>query len=242
MGRKPNPLIQEYFDRGSKLADSSNRYPHTCKLCGERFPKGRLDSLMSHITKKCPAISEAARMHACLTFNGLATSRPHQDQSNDLAQTQRSLNQQGYLFAHLNVEQHPQNLSSTPAETPQCHGDPVQQHSSILSQPQAPRTPEPLAHTSLERFSQASPQAWSALEALAEVSRQVDMNEKQESRAIENDANTLTNGSIRHTFETHVESPLPHTLGDTGSSAQTPLGRENTGWLFTSSIQFGCIC
>lgn len=31
MGRRPNPLILQYFDRGEKLKDQSNRYPHTCK-------------------------------------------------------------------------------------------------------------------------------------------------------------------------------------------------------------------
>lgn len=75
MGRKPNPLILEYFVRGPKLADNSNRYPHTCKQCGETFPKGRIDSLTSHITKKCPAIPEADRMRACLELHGLAVAK-----------------------------------------------------------------------------------------------------------------------------------------------------------------------
>lgn len=35
MGRRPHALIQEFFDRGPKLADSSNRYQHTCKRCGD---------------------------------------------------------------------------------------------------------------------------------------------------------------------------------------------------------------
>lgn len=35
MGRKPNALILEFFERGAKLADQSNRYEHTCKRCGE---------------------------------------------------------------------------------------------------------------------------------------------------------------------------------------------------------------
>lgn len=34
MGRKPNLLIQEFFQRGAKLDDQSNRYEHTCKKCG----------------------------------------------------------------------------------------------------------------------------------------------------------------------------------------------------------------
>lgn len=31
MGRRPNALILQYFERGPKLQDQSNRYPHTCK-------------------------------------------------------------------------------------------------------------------------------------------------------------------------------------------------------------------
>lgn len=36
MGRKPNQLILEFFERGPKLEDASNRYQHTCKSCGEK--------------------------------------------------------------------------------------------------------------------------------------------------------------------------------------------------------------
>ncbi|OTB05473.1 hypothetical protein M426DRAFT_10515 [Hypoxylon sp. CI-4A] len=71
MGRKPNPLILEFFERGAKLTDNSNRYHHRCKACGEDFPKGRIDSLINHLTKKCPAISEADRINACLSLYGL---------------------------------------------------------------------------------------------------------------------------------------------------------------------------
>ncbi|KAI1373677.1 hypothetical protein F4677DRAFT_214783 [Hypoxylon crocopeplum] len=71
MGRKPNPLILEFFERGAKLNDNSNRYQHRCKACGEDFPKGRIDSLTNHLTKKCPAISEADRINACLALHGI---------------------------------------------------------------------------------------------------------------------------------------------------------------------------
>ncbi|KAI9730506.1 MAG: hypothetical protein M1834_005747 [Cirrosporium novae-zelandiae] len=64
MGRKPNPVILEFFERGPKLEDSSNRYQHTCKACGEKFPKGRIDSLTTHITKKCQVISQKDRKRA----------------------------------------------------------------------------------------------------------------------------------------------------------------------------------
>ncbi|KAJ6444383.1 Zn 2cys6 transcription factor protein [Purpureocillium lavendulum] len=119
MGRKPNPLILEYFERGPKLNDNSNRYPHTCKQCGENFPKGRIDSLTAHITKKCPAISDSERMRACLELHGIAHAR-------------------------------------TAAE----------------------RHQQALARENGHAISPASlPQGWSALETLAEASRQVDLNE-----------------------------------------------------------------
>ncbi|KAL9604496.1 MAG: hypothetical protein Q9219_000461 [cf. Caloplaca sp. 3 TL-2023] len=57
MGRKPNQVVLEFFDRGAKLENSSNRYEHRCKACGEHFPKGRIESLVAHIEKKCPSIS-----------------------------------------------------------------------------------------------------------------------------------------------------------------------------------------
>lgn len=45
MGRRPNAVVGEFFLRGQKLDDSSNRYQHTCKKCGEHVrrdnPTGR---------------------------------------------------------------------------------------------------------------------------------------------------------------------------------------------------------
>lgn len=77
MGRKPNPLILQFFERGPKLADHSNRYPHRCKACGENFPKGRIDSLVTHLTKKCPAISPDNRINAVLALHGVPTTAQH---------------------------------------------------------------------------------------------------------------------------------------------------------------------
>ena len=71
MGRKPNPVIVEYFHRGDKLVDNSNRYHHTCRLCGEEFPKGRVEGLGTHITKKCQAISLAERTSVVLRLHDL---------------------------------------------------------------------------------------------------------------------------------------------------------------------------
>lgn len=62
-------LILQHFERGAKLNDSSNRYEHTCKGCGEKFPKGRIDSLTAHILKKCVAMRDQDRQKAAMEFN-----------------------------------------------------------------------------------------------------------------------------------------------------------------------------
>jgi hypothetical protein len=82
MGRKPNQLILEFFERGAKLEDSSNRYQHTCKACGEKFPKGRIDSLQNHLVKKCPAISLRDRQKALLQLNDLPDITDPNNQAN----------------------------------------------------------------------------------------------------------------------------------------------------------------
>lgn len=71
MGRKPNALILEFFIRGQKLEDASNRYQHTCKACGEKFPKGRIDSLTNHLVKKCQAIPLRDRQRVLLRLHEL---------------------------------------------------------------------------------------------------------------------------------------------------------------------------
>lgn len=57
MGRRPNQRVLEYFDRGARLEDHSNRYEHTCKACGQPFPKGRIETLIAHIERRCPCIT-----------------------------------------------------------------------------------------------------------------------------------------------------------------------------------------
>jgi hypothetical protein len=118
MGRKPNALILTYFERGPKLEDSSNRYQHTCKSCGERFPKGRIDSLQNHLLKKCPALSAAQKQNALAQFFNL-----EQAASRNGAQ-----------------------MAAPPVEIP-------------------------------------GSQSWTALETLAEVSRQVNLSESQIDRS-----------------------------------------------------------
>ncbi|KAI2617012.1 hypothetical protein GGS26DRAFT_577463 [Hypomontagnella submonticulosa] len=133
MGRRPNPLILEFFERGAKLQDNSNRYHHRCKACGEDFPKGRIDSLTTHLTKKCPAISEADRLHAVLSLHGYSTgsNRARFD---------------GLLHSGPNPVSHPNPSPGLPGPS--------------LEQSQA--------------------QIWTPLETLAEVSRQIEANEKHD--------------------------------------------------------------
>ena len=63
MGRKPNPLFLEFFLRGAKLDDNSNRYEYDCKLCGKHFARGRSNHLWSHLITEgqCKFISEQDR-------------------------------------------------------------------------------------------------------------------------------------------------------------------------------------
>lgn len=152
MGRKPNPLILEYFVRGPKLNDNSNRYPHTCKQCGENFPKGRIDSLTTHITKKCPAISESDRMRACLELHGITNARA--------------------------------SAERPPPET-QPNGQPVD----------VPNLP----------------QGWSALETLAEASRQVDLNENNRAQSVQASVDPADPANAHHVsdrFELHEQFTL----------------------------------
>lgn len=61
MGRRPNALVTEYFVRGEKLVDASNRYAHTCRRCGEYFAKGRVEALFSHLIRRCPGVPQDER-------------------------------------------------------------------------------------------------------------------------------------------------------------------------------------
>ncbi|RAL66307.1 hypothetical protein DID88_005977 [Monilinia fructigena] len=95
MGRKPDPLILQHFQRGAKLNDSSNRYQHTCRACGEKFPKGRREGLVKHFNK-CPAVNETERARLVLEFN-----LPQQ------AQTQTNGMQSGSRQASIRGERPP---------------------------------------------------------------------------------------------------------------------------------------
>ncbi|KAI1616623.1 hypothetical protein EDD37DRAFT_617898 [Exophiala viscosa] len=72
MGRKPHPLITEFYIRGAKVCDTSNRYDHTCRKCGEHVPKGRIENLQAHLTKHCTALNKFERVKILLRFHDLA--------------------------------------------------------------------------------------------------------------------------------------------------------------------------
>ncbi|KIW46452.1 hypothetical protein, variant [Exophiala oligosperma] len=79
MGRRANPLIADYFERGARLDDSSNRYAHTCRRCLQVFPKGRMENMQKHLTKLCPAMSLKERLQIILRLNDLAHSDVEQN-------------------------------------------------------------------------------------------------------------------------------------------------------------------
>ncbi|KAK4042843.1 hypothetical protein C8A01DRAFT_44199 [Parachaetomium inaequale] len=176
MGRRPNALILQYFERGPKLQDQSNRYPHTCKACGEHFPRGRLDSLTSHLTKKCPAISEAERVNALLALSGMSHASQRFQQS-----------QQAQAQAHARAQ-----ANGSPVDLPMMQRD------------------------------------WTALGVLAEVSRQIDLNEKNDDRGQPNGAvpsgPSPPGGQPAERFELQeqftIENPPLHQENGTGQPAE----------------------
>ena len=100
MGRKPNQLIVEFFDRGQKLDDTSNRYAYDCKLCGEHFPKGRNDTLKTHISKKCMAMDQVTRVRVLRRLHDLPDLNVgyHGGSTEDTEYTSLNAQQNGYAM------------------------------------------------------------------------------------------------------------------------------------------------
>ena len=71
MGRRPNQVILEFFERGEKLAGPSNRYKHTCRHCGKEIDNGRHERLTGHMINDCPKLSEETRARLLLRLHGL---------------------------------------------------------------------------------------------------------------------------------------------------------------------------
>ncbi|CAK7218421.1 hypothetical protein SEUCBS140593_003541 [Sporothrix eucalyptigena] len=200
MGRKPNPIILQFFERGPRLADNSNRYPHRCKACGESFPKGRAESLMTHISKKCPAISEADRINACLSLNGLS----HHIAAAAAASASAGGSGQGVRGAagsrgqHLhNLQQHAHRLAAVGGANGLSQTHAHHHHllaSSNNNNAAAAAAAAAAVAAAAAAVSSSSPSTsavdaaaiqrdWTALETLAEVSRQIDLSEKHDDRA-----------------------------------------------------------
>ncbi|KAK3400129.1 hypothetical protein B0T20DRAFT_477979 [Sordaria brevicollis] len=122
-------------------APDADCFPLHRHRCGEHFPRGRLDSLTTHLTKKCPAIGEADRVNAIFTLSGMSHA------SHRLQQTQHN---QGQVQPPL----------QNPAQVNGVNGSTVDL---------------PMIQRDLQRD-------WTALGVLAEVSRQIDMSEKNDDR------------------------------------------------------------
>lgn len=164
MGRKPNPVIVEYFERGPKLNDNSNRYHHRCKACGLEFPKGRSDSLTAHLVK-CNAISEADRVNVCLTLHGLQN---HSANATNAAKAANAANRRFNGLVHNDSHQSPNPTIPTTTTT------------TTTALPVAPVTPLPAP---LLEQSQSQLHEWNPLETLAEASRQFEANDKHDDHA-----------------------------------------------------------
>ncbi|KAI1265740.1 hypothetical protein F5Y18DRAFT_426828 [Xylariaceae sp. FL1019] len=139
MGRRPNPLIIAFFERGAKLNDNSNRYHHRCKACGEDFPKGRIDSLTTHLAKKCPAISRSDRINAVFALNGIKDDRSGRPKYDGLL--------------HSGPNTGPHNLAH-PAQSSMSHPP---NHSHLPPLPQT-QLPLPIWNNPLETLAEASRQ------------------------------------------------------------------------------------
>lgn len=90
MGRKPNPVISKHFTRGAKIGDASNRYQFTCKQCGERFPKGRIETLYNHITMKCTALSSGEKSILVLQIHELDLAANAASAAKNMAKSEKS--------------------------------------------------------------------------------------------------------------------------------------------------------
>ena len=217
MGRKPNPIILQFFERGPRLADNSNRYPHRCKACGESFPKGRAESLMTHISKKCPAISESDRLSACLSLNGLSHHIANTAAASVVGGVGSGVGGVGGVRGsgsraaqHHNLQQaHRLGLAGSPNGghlSPQTHAH----HHHLLatsggaSGAAAAAAAAAAVAAAAAAAVNASPNSstvdaaaiqrdWTALETLAEVSRQIDLSEKHDDRA-PGSSGSATNG------------------------------------------------
>ncbi|KAI0882766.1 uncharacterized protein GGS22DRAFT_40400 [Annulohypoxylon maeteangense] len=202
MGRRPNQVIVQFFERGPKLNDNSNRYHHRCKACGEDFPKGRSDSLTAHLLKKCPAISQADRVNVCLTLNGLNNANPtstanRTNATNATNRTNRSQFDTGNILHN--------DSNHIPNHNPIIPSIPIAPASPIVAI--APTASAPV-------LEQSQNQIWTPLETLAEVSRQIEANEKHDDHS--ETTHDATN-TVPTTLPTSVPGAVPIAATDSNS-------------------------
>jgi hypothetical protein len=65
--------MAEFFDRGAKLTDQSNRYEQTCKRCKEHLMRGRTEAMIAHLTKKCPNVTRQEKAVIILRLHDIHT-------------------------------------------------------------------------------------------------------------------------------------------------------------------------
>jgi hypothetical protein len=75
MGRPQNSIINTFFLRLEKLDNNSNRYKQQCRCCHKVFEKGRQETLVYHLIRKCDRISPLEKQRVMLEetweFNNL---------------------------------------------------------------------------------------------------------------------------------------------------------------------------
>ncbi|KAM0723024.1 hypothetical protein Q7P37_001222 [Cladosporium fusiforme] len=178
MGRRPNAVVGEFFHRGQKLDDSSNRYQHTCKKCGEHFSKGRIDGMLGHLLKRCPNMTQEDRNLAFLHMQNNSSGPAKAKKQN--AASQNSTQAMGYAPQHVEQIQampdipveHRQQMGPqvTSQQMPQQMPQQMHQHMPQHAPQQAHQMAQQVATPDLPLHMLMQRQQ-SALDTLAEVSR-----------------------------------------------------------------------
>lgn len=106
----------------ASYTNSFHRYSQRCKLCGEHFPKGRMDSMTNHLTRHCQVITEPQRVRACLALNGISSPQPsrslqHAARQQHAQQAQRAHHQQQTQIPPLDLSMLQSQQGWTPLET-----------------------------------------------------------------------------------------------------------------------------
>jgi hypothetical protein len=153
--------MAEFFERGAKISDMSNRYEQTCKRCGEHFARGRSEAMVPHLTKKCPAISYAERAKIIFRLHDLVMPNlsPYVDPA------RQPEDDDDMTVTENNSLTHGNGILAGPHDDELTHGN------GILA---GPRDSEQTQHNRIGRpASQNRRQPYNALNVLAEASSHV---------------------------------------------------------------------